>query len=55
MNSDECSRVYGGFTENESVSKDNPITLNGQIMTYTLTRVISGNFSPKSSSLNEAL
>ena len=25
MNSDECSIVYGGFTENESVSKDDPI------------------------------
>lgn len=55
MNSDECSMVYGGFTENESVSKDNPISLNGQIMTYKLTSVSYGNFSPKSSSLNEAL
>ena len=55
MNSDECSIVYGGFTENESVSKDDPIVLNSQIMTYTLTEVTYGNFSPKSSSLNEAL
>lgn len=55
MNSDECSRVYGGFTENESVSKDNPITLNGHIMEYTLTSVSNGNFSPKSSNLEEAL
>lgn len=55
MNSDECYSIYGGFTENESVSKDNPITVNSQIMTYTLTEVTYGNFSPKSSSLNEAL
>ena len=55
MNSDECSIVNGGFTENESVSKDDPIVLNSQIMTYTLTEVTYGNFSPKSSSLNEAL
>lgn len=55
MNSDECSRAYGGFTKNESVSKDNPITLNSQIMTYTLTQVNYGNFNPKSSNLEEAL
>jgi hypothetical protein len=55
INSDECSRVYGGFMENESVSKDSPITLDGQIMTYTLTQVTYGNFKPKSSSLKEAL
>ena len=55
MNSDECYSIYGGFTENESVSKDDPIVLNGLIMTYTLTEVTNGNFSPKSSSLNEAL
>jgi hypothetical protein len=55
MNSDECSSLYGGFTENESVTKDNPITLNSQTLTYTLTSVTNGNFSPKSSSLNEAL
>ena len=55
MNSDECYSITGGFTSNESVSKDNPITIRGQIMTYTLTAVNYGNFSPKSSNLNEAL
>ena len=55
MNSDECYSITGGFTSNESVSKDNPITLKGQIMTYTLTETSYGNFSPKSSSLGEAL
>jgi hypothetical protein len=55
MNSDQCARIYGGFTKNESVSKDSPITLNNQIMSYTLTQVSYGNFSPKSSDLNEAL
>lgn len=55
MKSDECSSVYGGFTKNEFVSKDDPITLSGQIMTYSLTRTQNGNFSPKSSNLDEAL
>ena len=55
MNSDECDSIAGGFTSNESVGKDDPITLNGQIMTYTLTQVSYGNFSQKSSSLKEAL
>lgn len=55
MNSDQCVSIFGGFTENESVSKDNPITLNDEIMSYTLTQVSYGNFSPKSSNLNEAL
>jgi hypothetical protein len=55
MNSGECSYIYGGWIDNEYVSKDNPITLKGQIMTYTLTEVTYGNFSPKSSTLNEAL
>ena len=55
MNSDECPGIYGGFTKNESVSKDSPISLESQRMTYKLTRVSNGNFSPKSSSLNEAL
>lgn len=55
MRSDECSSVYGGFTKNESVSKDDPITLIGQIMTYSLTSTKYGNFSPKGSSLDEAL
>ena len=55
MNSNECNLIYGGFTSNESVGKDDPITVNGQIMTYTLTQVSYGNFSQKSSSLEEAL
>ncbi len=55
MDSNECYSMYGGFTRNEYVQKDYPITLNGQIMTYTLTEVVNGNFNPKSSSLSEAL
>ena len=43
------------FKKDESVSKDNPITLNDQIMSYTLTQVTNGNFSPKTSNLKEAL
>lgn len=55
LNTNECHVVFGRFTSNESVQKDNPITLSGQIMTYTLTEVSYGNFSPKSSNLKEAL
>lgn len=55
MNSEECSSVYGGFNSDEYVGKDNPISLKGQIMTYTLKPVSYGNFSQKPSSLNEAL
>ena len=55
INSDECFSIYGGFTEDEYVGKDNPISLESQIMTYTLSMVTNGNFSQKSSSLLEAL
>ena len=55
MYSDECSSIYGGWNENESVSKDSPITLKGQYMEYTLTEVINGNFSPDKSNIKEAL
>jgi hypothetical protein len=55
MNSKDCYTLRGGFTSKESVSKTEQITLKGQIMTYTLTYTTSGNFSPKSSSLEEAL
>ena len=55
MSSNECYNLKGGFSSNESVSKDDPIRLKGQVMSYTLTSVTHGNFSPKSSSLKEAL
>ncbi len=55
MNSDECYSITGGFSSDEYVGKDDPITLESQIMTYTLTQVTYGNFSQKSSSLSEAL
>ena len=55
MNSDECNSVRGGFKLDEYVGKDDPISLKGQIMTYTLKTVSYGNFSQKPSSLNEAL
>ena len=55
MSSEECSYITGGFNSNEFVSKDDPITLKGQVMEYTLTTVTHGNFAPKSSSIEEAL
>ena len=38
MQSSECSSLYGGWDYNESVTKDDRITMKGQIMTYTLIR-----------------
>ena len=55
MKSSNCSSIRGGFKTQESVSKGDPITLKGNIMEYTLTRSTLGNFSPKSSNLDEAL
>jgi len=55
MNSNQCNSVTGGFKTDEYVGKDDPISLKGQIMKYTLTQVTYGNFSQKSSSLEEAL
>ena len=55
ISSEECTSLYGGWNYNQEVTKDNPITLRNQIMTYTLTSVINGNFNTKSSSLEEAL
>ena len=55
MSSSECYNISGGFSSNEFVSKDDPITLNGQVMEYTLSKMTHGNFSPKSSNLKEAL
>jgi hypothetical protein len=53
MSSDDCSSLMGGFSSDEYVSKDDPLTIKGQLMTYTLTKVAYGNFSPKSSNLKE--
>lgn len=55
MKSSNCNRIRGGFKTQESVSKGDPITLKGNIMEYTLKRSTLGNFSPKSSNLDEAL
>jgi len=55
MSSDECTSLYGGWDYNEQVTKDNPIRLSGEIMTYTLTSVINGNFNTKPSNIKEAL
>ena len=55
LNSNQCNSVTGGFKSDEYVGKDDPISLEGQIMKYTLTQVTYGNFSQKSSSLEEAL
>lgn len=45
--------LTGGFVANESYSKDSPISLNYESMTYELIPQIHGNFSTKQSSANE--
>lgn len=47
--------VYGGFLYNEVVSKDSPVELHNQGLTYTLYSVSNGNLQTQSSSLYEAL
>ena len=54
MKNTNCGRLVGGFVSNVSVGKDMYLSLNNQYMTYTLTSVKNGNFSPKTSSINEA-
>ncbi len=54
MPSSSCNYLKGGFVSNESVTKDNYISLYSQIMTYELILQQQGNFSTKPSSKNEA-
>jgi hypothetical protein len=54
MPSGSCNNLIGGFVEDESVTKDDYITLEGQIVTYQLTLQINGNFKEKASSKDEA-
>ena len=54
MKNTNCGRLVGGFVSNVSVGKDMYLSLNNQYMTYTLTSIKNGNFSPKTSSINEA-
>ena len=49
-----CGKITGGFVKNESVDKSGVINLYNGSMTYTLYSVKNGNFSPKTSSKNEA-
>jgi hypothetical protein len=54
MPSSSCSYLHGGFVSNEDVTKDNSISLFGQIMTYELILQEEGNFNTEPSSKNEA-
>jgi len=48
-----CGSLYGGFNEDEHFGKDKPQYLNNNILTYELVLQQNGNFSTKSSNLNE--
>lgn len=54
MPSPSCSSLKGGFVSRENVTKDDPVSLSSQILTYELIRQRFGNFDPKKSSINEA-
>lgn len=54
MPSSSCNLMNGGFISNETVTKDNYIYLNNQIMSYELILQSDGNFSTKPSSKGEA-
>ena len=43
----------GGFVANESYSKDSPVTLDYQILTYELIPQRNGNFSTQQSNASE--
>ena len=55
MSSSDCYSLYGGWDTDEYVSKDDPISLSNQMMTYTLTSTVGGNFNTKPSDIGEAL
>ena len=55
MNSSSCASLKGGFLENEDWDKDSPQYLDNNVLTYTLTSVVNGNFQTQSSSQSEAL
>jgi len=54
-NTSECGTLKGGFVSSESVGKDDYLFLQGgYFMEYSLTSMVGGNFSPESSSIDEA-
>lgn len=55
MKKSTCGTLKGGFVSNEDVSKSEYEYLSNNILEYELIQQISGNFSPRSSSVNEAL
>lgn len=50
----KCGDLYGGFSNNFTIGKDAPVTLNNQRMSYTLRPMKNGNFSVKGSNIEEA-
>ena len=45
--------MRGGWAKNEVFTKDDSMYLSNEIITYTLERIVHGNFSTKGSSKNE--
>jgi len=50
----ECGPLRGGFVSGPSFTKDDNLSVYGQVMTYTLSYQTNGNFSPAGSSAQEA-
>lgn len=54
MKQTTCGILKGGFVSAEYVSKDSPVTIENDILSYELIIQSSGNFNPQSSSIDEA-
>lgn len=50
-----CGELFGYFNSSVSVTKSDLEYLSGSILTYTMTRMVNGNFSPEGSNLEEVL
>ena len=50
-----CGELFGYFNSSVSVTKSDLEYLSGSRLTYTMTRMVNGNFSPQGSNLEEVL
>jgi hypothetical protein len=54
MKNSSCGIIKGGFINNESFGKDDPVTLYNNVLTYELILQQNGNFSTRPANKNEA-
>ena len=53
-NTSECGTLRGGFISNVSIGKSSNKSLYENIWSFELTETVDGNFTPRSSSIEEA-